>query len=307
MLHSLLQRRSKAPARVLAGLGILSIPLPLSAQLSPLSLAYQLTNSVNADPSFTADGKRMVYISVVNGREQLFARNLDGSDPLQLTHDDADHEDPAWSPDGKTVAYVLLKGDVERIYIMKADGTDAHPLTPAGVRTIHPNWSPDGTSVAYCTDDDLKPPYKNPAQIYSADVATGKITQLISGGVNTYPVWSPDGREIAFRRMLGEMNSEVFVANRDGSGARNLTNHPAFDGWPAWSPDGTRIAFASNRNSSYQIFVMNRDGSGVRLVANTEGRATAPKWSPDGKTIYFTICSKAGLGSDCEIYGAKLQ
>jgi TolB protein len=98
----------------------------------------------------------------------------------------------------------------------------------------------------------------------------------------------------------------VFVANSDGSVAGKLTKHHAFDDLPAWSPDGSRIAFASNRNSSYQIFVMQRDGSDVRLVANTEGRATAPKWSPDGKTIYFTICSKAGLGSDCEIFGAKL-
>jgi TolB protein len=298
--HAIVLRFAAAPLS-------LAVPLRLSAQSRPLTLAYQLTHSINADPALTADGKRMVYISVVNGREQLFAMNLDGSDPVQLTHDDADHEDPAWSPDGRTIAYVLLKGEVARIHLMNADGSRPRPLTPAGVRTIHPSWSPDAKKVAYCTDDDLKPPHKNPAQIYSIEVATRRVTQLISGGVNTYPVWSPDGREIAFRRMLGEMNSEVFVANSDGSGARNLSNHPAFDGWPAWSPDGTRIAFGSNRNANYQIFVMSRDGSDVRLVANTEGRATAPKWSPDGQTIYFTICSKVDFGSDCEIYAAKLN
>ena len=304
-------RLSGRPSRMLwftlAGLLSFTMPIRLIAQSEPLSLPYQLTHSINADPSLSSDGRTMVFVSVVSGREQLFSMNLDGSDPVQLTHDEADHEDPAWSPDGRIIAFVLLKGDVERIHLMKADGTQVRPLTPPGVRTIHPNWSPDGSSVAYCTDDDLKPPHKNPAQIYSVQVATGRITQLISGGVNTYPVWSPDGREIAFRRMLGEMNSEVLVANSDGSSARNITNHPSFDGWPAWSPDGTRIAFASNRNSNYQIFVMNRNGSDVRLVANTEGRATAPKWSRDGKTIYFTICSKAGLGSDCEIFAAKLD
>jgi TolB protein len=105
--------------------------------------------------------------------------------------------------------------------------------------------------------------------------------------------------------MLGEMNSEVFIADADGSNVRNLTNHPAFDGWPAWSPDGTQIAFASNRNSSYQIFIMHRDGTGVRLLANTEGRATAPKWSTDGKHVYFPICRKVDFGSDCEIFAAR--
>jgi TolB protein len=106
--------------------------------------------------------------------------------------------------------------------------------------------------------------------------------------------------------MVDTLNSEVFVADRDGSHQRNLTNHPAFDGWPAWSPDGRQIAFASNRNSSYQIFVMNADGSDVRLVANTEGRGTAPKWAPDGKSIYFTNCINRDLAVSCEILVAPL-
>ena len=91
------------------------------------------------------------------------------------------------------------------------------------------------------------------------------------------------------------MNSEVFVARADGTEQKNVTNHPAFDGWPAWSPDGKRIAFASNRNSSYQIFVMNVDGSEVHLVANTEGRATAPRWTPDGKSLYFPTLPEGRL------------
>ena len=114
---------------------------------------------------------------------------------------------------------------------------------------------------------------------------------------------SPDGRRIAFRKFL-DNNSEVYVMDSDGKNVRNLTDHPAFDGWPEWSPDGKRIAFASNRNSAYQVFVMNADGTGVKLVANTEGRATAPKWSPDGKMIYFTNCWQTGLASACEIFVA---
>ncbi len=109
---------------------------------------------------------------------------------------------------------------------------------------------------------------------------------------------------MAFRRILGELNSEVFIANADGSDAKNLTNNPSFDGWPSWSPDGSEIAFASNRRANYQIFVMKPDGSDVRLVANTEGRATAPIWSRDGKSIYFPNCRKVDLGTDCQIFVA---
>jgi TolB protein len=253
------------------------------------------------DPVPSPDGSHLLYINTVSGREQLWVMRADGSDPVQLTRDSADHEDPAWSPDGRTVAYTSIHDSAEVTMLMRSDGSGARILSPRNVRAIHPAWSPNGREVLYCTDDDLRPPAKNDAQIYRVDVATGTVALVVSGGVNTYPALSPDGGMLAFRRMVGEKNSEVFVARADGSNARNLTNSDAFDGWPAWSPDGTRIAYASNRGgSSYQVFTIDRSGGDIRLVANTTGRATAPHWSPDGTQIYFTNCYRAGQGFRCD-------
>lgn len=246
----------------------------------------------------------MVYISVVAGREQLFVGSTDGKDIRPLTADSVDHEDPAWSPDGAQIAFVSLTKTTEQIAVLPASGGAMIVLTPATERAIHPNWAPDSRHLAYCTDDDLAPPKKNPSAIKVLDLATRQVRELITGGVNTYPAWSPDGRHIAFRRMLGETNSEVFLADSDGTNIRNLTNHPAFDGWPAWSPDGQYLAFASNRDGDYQIYVMRADGSAVHLVARSTGRGTAPKWSPDGRAIYFTICRREDSGFDCEIFAA---
>ena len=276
----------------------------VSAAAAEPGLAYQLTHAVTVDPSPSPDGKRMVYITVIGDREQLFVAGIDGSHPVQITRDDFHHEDPAWSPDGTKIAFVSMKDGGERIAMMDPDGSHVELVTPATVRAIHPSWSPDSARIAYCTDDDLKPPKKNESEIYTVDRKTRQITRLISGGTNTYPAFSPDGKKLAFRRMLGALDSEVFIANADGSDIRNLTNHPAFDGWPAWSPDGSRIAFASNRRANYQIFTMKPDGSDVALVANTEGRATAPVWSRDGASIYFPVCRNVDLGHDCQIFVA---
>jgi len=292
-----------------AGLVLAAVWLSAASALSGQSgrgvLAYALTHAQNYDASPSPDGRQLVYITALSGHEQLFIMDVDGTHSTQLTRDAADHEDPAWSPDGRWIAYVLVGGGQEVIHRMHPDGSGDEALTPADVPTIHPSWSRDSRRSLYCSDDDLHPPRKNASNIYAIDVSTRVVTLLVAGGVNTYPSLSPDGRHIAFRRMIGEMNSEVFVADSDGGHPVNLSNHPAFDGWPDWSPDGSRLAFALNRNANYQIFVMNADGTGVRLVANTEGRATSPHWSPDGSTIYFANCRKADFGSDCEVMAAK--
>jgi TolB protein len=299
-------REAAAAAPQAALLGLLGLGAGPAVQARPISFPHQLTYSQNMDTSLAPDGKRLVYISVIEGHEQFFVMNADGTNSRQLTRDAADHEDPAWSPDGRKIAFSLVIGDHKQIVVMNPNGTDQRAVTPASQSAIHPGWSPDSRQIIYCTDDDLRPPVKNESVIYSIDVASGKVTPVISGGVNTAPVISPDGRKIAFRRMV-DTNSELFIANRDGSGAHNITNHPAFDAWPSWSPDGSWLAFASNRNSSYQIFVMRPDGSDVRLVANTNGRATSPRWSPSQTEIYFTNCDNKDLSVDCEIFVAPVD
>lgn len=298
--------KKPSPGVVSGAILILAIVSEAHAQQRP-ALAYQLTHVDTGEPFPSPDGKKILYESMIAGKYQLFTMNPDGSGSVQLTQDATNHDTPSWAPDGKKIAFVSDRNSHNVIYLMNADGAGEERLTSDTEDNIHPNWSADSTKVIYCADDDLHPPKKNASSIYAIDVRSKQVSTLISGGTNTYPSWSPDGKRIAFRRMLGEMNSEVFVANADGSNQINLTSHPAFDGWPAWSPDGKRIAFSSNRRANYQIHIMDADGSHVRLLANTEGRATEPRWSVDGKMIYFTNCKKVDFGVDCQVMAAPVD
>ncbi len=57
----------------------------------PRQVSHPLGDAASPSP----DGKRLGYIVVVGGKEQLFVMNVDGSHMVQLTHDAANHEDPA--------------------------------------------------------------------------------------------------------------------------------------------------------------------------------------------------------------------
>jgi TolB protein len=111
------------------------------------------------------------------------------------------------------------------------------------------------------------------------------------------PAWSPDGRTIVFVSWR-DGNGEIYAMNADGSGPRNLTQHPARDVRPAWSPDGRKIAFVSRRDGNSEIYVMNADGRGKRNLTRSrasddpptffsEISSSAPAWSRDGQTIAF--------------------
>ena len=96
---------------------------PALAQSGPIGLPYQFTHSENSDVTLSPDGKQLVVLSVIAGKEQLVRMNIDRSKPAQITTDVADHEDPAWSPDGKKIAFVLIRDGLEQIHIMNPDGS----------------------------------------------------------------------------------------------------------------------------------------------------------------------------------------
>jgi Tol biopolymer transport system component len=106
---------------------------------------------------------------------------------------------------------------------------------------------------------------------------------------------SPDGTRIAFVCRDQYLNTDICVANRDGSGLTRLTTHAAADDNPAWSRDGSQIAFRSIREShgQSQIWIMDADGSNQRnLMGNSfnvlDAQQSKPSFGTNGR-IYFQV------------------
>jgi len=59
-----------------------------------------LTNSpaTEADPSWSPDGRKILFISDRDGHAQVYVMDADGSNAARITHDDYEYARPVWSP-----------------------------------------------------------------------------------------------------------------------------------------------------------------------------------------------------------------
>ncbi len=103
-------------------------------------------------PAWTPDG-RFVYKGCLGGSCGLILSNLDGSFPLQLTHDPAD-TNPAVSPDGQTVAFMSRRNGNWDVYVVGIDGAGLTQLTLDVASDGLPVWSPDGRTIAFVSNRD---------------------------------------------------------------------------------------------------------------------------------------------------------
>jgi len=276
------------------------LPAP-GAQPAPV----RLTNIINSYPSPSPDGTRVVFQSNRTGRYEIYTMAVDGSSVAQLTDRPGDNVTAAWSPDGERIAFAANEGENSDVYIMHADGSDIVRLTEHPGDDSHPHWSADGSRIMFNsprTTPDLSVGWLDQwHEVFSMKPdGSDKRQHTDNRTVCTYPSFSPDGTRIVYRKITSTpgfswdlssrpRNSEVFVADVDGSNELNLSNSAAFDGWPVWSPDGTRVAFASNRaGPAYvgHIWIVNADGTGLQQVTHGPWSYVQPAWAGDGVRIF---------------------
>jgi Tol biopolymer transport system component len=114
--------------------------------------------------------------------------------------------------------------------------------------------------------------------------------------------WAPVPAKVAWESYRGG-NSEVYVANRDGTNPMNVSNHAADDYAPSLSADGSKVAWYSDRdgNGNSEVYVANTDGTGVVNISNDPAYDYAPSLSADGSKVAW-VSYRLG---DAEVYVAN--
>ena len=191
------------------------------------------------------------------------------------------------------------------IFMADTNGNVLKKLTTAKGYDAEATLSYDGKKMIYCSDKD------GDLDLYVMDIASGKEKKVTNTlGYDGGAWFSPDGKKIVWRAsrpktaaeiaeyssllkegLVAPTNMEVFVANADGSDAKQITNLGQANWAPNFTPDGKQIIFCSNheykRGFPFNMYLINLDGSDLVKISRDKGFDAFPMFSPDGKKIIF--------------------
>src|ERR1700758_174966 len=146
---------------------------------------------------WSPDGKQIVFVSNLSGRNNLWVVPAEGGWPMQLTVGDQRQTAPAWSPDGKWIAYQSDYDGDEQWDISIVSPKTGQVVNLTNTREIaemNPTWSPDSRYLAYT----VKPKTSSAVEIDVYDMVMRKVQHITSDTPkdkrNSRPIWSKDGK-----------------------------------------------------------------------------------------------------------------
>src|SRR5947207_5049699 len=211
-----------------------------------------------AGADWSADGERVVVVTNISGRNNLWLIPAAGGWPTQLTVSEQRQLDPAWSPDGRWIAFQSDRDADEQWDLFLVDpksGAVTNLTHTPDVSEEGPVWSPDSRTIAYAVKPREAPNFE--IHLWELDKRAARALTR-----DTPPDWSyapvafvAGGRWLlAARSHASGKDADAVLIGLDDGEARILTPHTGEQTWnPAdVSPDGRWVLLTSNAANGFE-------------------------------------------------------
>ncbi len=166
----------------------------------------------DAQPRFSPDGRKVVFISDRSGGDNVWIQSLDGKDTTQVTKgNDALMLSPEWTPDGK---YVVASrsggplGGAAKLWMWHVDGGSGIQLIsqPAQLKALGAAFSADGKQIWFASRtgdwqyNAILPQYQ--LNVYDRETGERRVVSARYGSAFR-PALSPDGKYLVYGTRQG--------------------------------------------------------------------------------------------------------
>ncbi len=322
----LTSKRRSALLMILSGTACLAaavtaIMLSLTPSVPDLS-AYRFTplartDATESDPSWSPDGKNIVFTSNVHGLDQVFTKAIDSRDSAQISHSTTNCRYPFWSHDGGTIYYFSINA----MWAVPASGGASELiLDNTSEATIHP----DGQTVVFVRNGNLlatslkggQPREFGQKQLAAAQVGSPEfspdgskviatigaevwlfqfpsgVPRKVPGASGMYPIWLPDSRHVVARQETSAFTLSI-VDTVDGTRQMIYTT-PEYMEPGSVSPDGKRLAYTKGL-TEWDVLEISLSSGAVHTTMTGSGvMSWWPDWAPSG-THYLVSTDRSGI------------
>lgn len=242
----------------------------------------------DADPSFSPDGRQVVFTSIRDGNGEIYSIDIDGGNLRRLTFDAKTDAHAAFSPDGTQISFNSDRenenGDV---YLMNADGSGSPTkLThfDKSTETLGPGgWTLDGTKIAFFSDREGK----DDIYVMSAEMVKARLVfSEPEHDIGSFS-YSADRKRIVYSTAIEDKSGELRMFDVE-SQRTSLVKKTELPTVPVdWSAQGDLIVFHDRIDGNSEVCVVKPDGSDFRNLTNDPATDAGASWSPDGKQLAF--------------------